>query len=63
LVFQPPGVGHPTGVVYNSTNDFVITNPDTNVSAPATLIFDTIDGVICGWNPAVDSKPIVIRDA
>jgi uncharacterized protein (TIGR03118 family) len=62
LVFQPPGVGHPTGVVYNSTNDFVITNPDSGKSAPATLIFDTIDGVICGWNPDVDPKPIVIRD-
>jgi uncharacterized protein (TIGR03118 family) len=62
LVFAPAGVGHPTGVVYNPTPDFVITNPDTGKSAPATLIFDTIDGVICGWNPAVDSKPIVIRD-
>jgi uncharacterized protein (TIGR03118 family) len=62
LVFTPAGKGHPTGVVYNPTSDFVITNPDTGKSAPATLIFDTIDGVICGWNPAVDSKPIVIRD-
>src|SRR5262249_25644777 len=46
--------GHPTGVVYNPTNDFVITNPATGVSAPATLIFDTIDGTISGWNPVVD---------
>jgi uncharacterized protein (TIGR03118 family) len=62
LVFTPAGTGHPTGVVYNPTSDFVITNPDTGTSAPATLIFDTLDGVLCGWNPAVDSKPIVIRD-
>jgi uncharacterized protein (TIGR03118 family) len=55
--------GHPTGVVYNPTSDFVITNPDTGVSAPATLIFDTIDGTISGWNPAVDpTHAILIRD-
>jgi uncharacterized protein (TIGR03118 family) len=55
--------GHPTGVVYNPTNDFKITNPETGVRAPATLIFDTIDGTICGWNPVVDpTHAIVIRD-
>jgi uncharacterized protein (TIGR03118 family) len=56
--------GHPTGVVYNPTKDFVITNPHTGVSAPATLIFDTIDGTISGWNPVVDpTHAILIRDA
>jgi uncharacterized protein (TIGR03118 family) len=55
--------GHPTGIVYNSTKDFVITNPDTGVSAPATLIFDSIDGTISGWNPCVDpTHAILIRD-
>ena len=55
--------GHPTGVVYNPTKDFVITNPDTGVSAPATLIFDSIDGTISGWNPRVDAThAILIRD-
>jgi uncharacterized protein (TIGR03118 family) len=55
--------GHPTGVVYNPTNDFVITNPTTGVSAPARLIFDTIDGTISGWNPCVDpTHAILIRD-
>ena len=55
--------GHPTGVVYNPTNDFVITNPDTGMSAPATLIFDTIDGTISGWNPVVDpTQAILVRD-
>lgn len=55
--------GHPTGVVYNPTNDSVITNPKTGVSGPARLIFDTIDGTISGWNPAVDAThAIVIRD-
>jgi uncharacterized protein (TIGR03118 family) len=58
-----PSGGHPTGVVYNPTKDFVITNPDTGVSAPATLIFDSIDGTISGWNPVVDpTHAILIRD-
>ncbi len=58
-----PVHGHPTGVVYNSTSDFVITNPATGVSAPATLIFDTIDGTLSGWNPLVDAThAILIRD-
>jgi uncharacterized protein (TIGR03118 family) len=58
-----PAVGHPTGVVYNPTSDFKITNPDTGVTAPATLIFDSIDGTISGWNPNVDpTKAILIRD-
>jgi uncharacterized protein (TIGR03118 family) len=63
-LFGAPGSpGHPTGVVYNPTNDFKIMNPATGVSAPATLIFDTIDGTISGWNPAVDpTHAILIRD-
>jgi uncharacterized protein (TIGR03118 family) len=44
--------GHPTGVVYNPTSDFEITEGDR--SAPARLIFDTLDGAIFGWNPCVD---------
>jgi uncharacterized protein (TIGR03118 family) len=50
---QPLGpVGHPTGVVYNPTSDFVIVA--NGKSAPARLIFDTLDGTISGWNPDVD---------
>ncbi|HZU37564.1 MAG TPA: TIGR03118 family protein [Gemmataceae bacterium] len=56
-----PPVGHPTGVVYNSTSDFVIS--ENGKSAPATLIFDSIDGTISGWNPAVDpTHAILMRD-
>jgi uncharacterized protein (TIGR03118 family) len=63
LFGKPGSPGHPTGVVYNPTSDFKITNPDTGVSAPARVIFDTIDGTISGWNPAVDpTHAIVIRD-
>jgi uncharacterized protein (TIGR03118 family) len=53
--------GHPTGVVYNPTSDFVISAHGK--SAPARLIFDTIDGTISGWNPDVDpTHAIVIVD-
>jgi uncharacterized protein (TIGR03118 family) len=59
---QPFGpVGTPTGVVYNSTRDFVISAHGK--SAPARLIFDTLDGTISGWNPSVDpTRAIIIID-
>jgi uncharacterized protein (TIGR03118 family) len=59
---QPFGpIGQPAGVIYNSTSDFVITAHGK--SAPARLIFDSIDGVISGWNPDVDAThAIVIMD-
>jgi uncharacterized protein (TIGR03118 family) len=54
--------GHPTGVVYNSTDDFKIS--ENGKCAPATLIFDTLDGTICGWNPDVDrTHAIVLYDS
>ena len=47
---DPPGTpGSPTGVVYNPTRDFVIS--EGGRSAPAEILFDTLDGLICGWNP------------
>ncbi len=52
-----PG-GHPTGVVYNPTNNFVISAHGR--SAPARLIFDSIDGTISGWNPAVDPTHAIV---
>jgi uncharacterized protein (TIGR03118 family) len=56
---QPLGpVGHPTGVVYNPTSDFVISAHGK--SAPARLIFDTLDGTISGWNPAVDPTHAIL---
>ena len=56
---QPLGpVGHPTGVVYNPTSDFVISAHGK--SAPARLIFDTLDGTISGWNPVVDPTHAIL---
>lgn len=37
--------GHPTGHVYNPTNDFKLPNGN-----PAVFIFATSDGIISGWN-------------
>jgi uncharacterized protein (TIGR03118 family) len=51
-------VGKPAGVVYNPTPDFVIS--EGGRSAPATFLFDTRDGTICGWNPAVDPDHAII---
>jgi len=56
---QPFGpVGEPTGVVYNATSDFVISANGKH--APALLIFDTLDGTISGWNPAVDPTHAIV---
>ena len=56
---QPFGpIGQPTGLVYNPTSQFVITA--NGKSAPARLIFDTGDGMICGWNPDVDPTHAII---
>jgi uncharacterized protein (TIGR03118 family) len=50
---QPLGpIGSPTGLVANSTPDFLISKDGK--SGPARFIFDTLDGLICGWNPDVD---------
>src|SRR5215470_12868536 len=49
----PPST--PTGMVWNPTAAFTITNG--TATAPATFIFDGEDGTITAWNPTVD--PVV----
>jgi uncharacterized protein (TIGR03118 family) len=51
-------IGSPTGLVYNPTSDFVISA--LGKSAPATFLIDTLDGLICGWNPTVDPNNAII---
>jgi uncharacterized protein (TIGR03118 family) len=41
--------GEPTGIVFNPTSSFVVS--DGTSSAPAVFLFAGIDGVISGWNP------------
>jgi uncharacterized protein (TIGR03118 family) len=50
LVVTVPGP--PTGIVFNSTSDFVVTQGAT--SGPAIFIFATDDGQIAGWNTTVN---------
>ncbi len=52
LIVTIPG-GHPTGQVYNSSSDFVVTKGSD--SGPALFIFASETGNISGWNPAVPS--------
>jgi len=44
--------GAPTGTVFNGTTDFAVSNGGT--PAPARFLFASENGVISGWNPAVD---------
>jgi len=57
VVVIPPasgtGNGTPTGMVANSTTDFVITGGGG--TGPAAFIFDTSDGTISGWNGGTDA--------
>ena len=45
------GTGSPTGIVFNGTSDFVVSNGTS--SGVARFIFATLDGTIAGWSPAV----------
>jgi uncharacterized protein (TIGR03118 family) len=57
VVTVPPasgtGKGSPTGIVANSTMDFVITGGGG--TSKAAFIFDTLDGTISGWNGGMDA--------
>jgi uncharacterized protein (TIGR03118 family) len=56
---QPFGpIGSPAGLVYNTTSDFVISK--NGKSAPATLLIDTLDGTLSGWNADVDPANAII---
>jgi len=56
LVVSVPGA--PTGIVFNGGGSFVVTNGTS--SGPARFIFDSEDGTISGWNPAVDPTHAVV---
>lgn len=57
VVSVPPSGSEPTGIVFNGTTDF-----EVGIGAPARFIFVTTDGVISGWNPAVDPNAVVVKD-
>jgi len=47
------GLGAPTGVIFNDTNNFVIAG-DLD-SGPATFLFATENGTIFGWAPGIST--------
>jgi uncharacterized protein (TIGR03118 family) len=62
IVTIPPasgtGLGTPSGTVYNSTGNFVITSGGK--SGAASFLFDTEDGTISGWSFTVNPTSAVI---
>jgi uncharacterized protein (TIGR03118 family) len=65
VVTIPPasgsGHGSPTGMVANSTMDFVIHGGGG--TGPAAFVFDTLDGTISGWNGGTDAVIVVNRSS
>jgi uncharacterized protein (TIGR03118 family) len=56
---SPKGaVAAPTGIVFNSTGSFVVSAGGN--SGASRFIFDTEDGTISGWNPAVDATHAIL---
>ena len=59
--FPPRGDGaafEPTGIVANSSSDFVIGNADAN--GPARFLFVGKRGAVAGWSPAVDANQALV---
>src|SRR6266516_3068204 len=54
----PGATAAPTGNVFNSTSDFVVT--EGSRSGPSLFIFATEDGTISGWNPSVDATHAIL---
>jgi uncharacterized protein (TIGR03118 family) len=53
--------GNPTGIVFNGSPGFVVT--EGGRSGPAAFIFATEDGVIAGWNPVVNrTRAVLVAD-
>jgi uncharacterized protein (TIGR03118 family) len=53
--------GFPTGIVFNSSANFVVSA--NGKSGAAVFVFSTGDGTISGWNPSVDhNNAILARD-
>lgn len=56
---SPAGTGAaPTGIVFNGTSDFVVT--EGTKSGPAAFVFAAEDGTLSGWNRDVDVATAVL---
>jgi uncharacterized protein (TIGR03118 family) len=56
------GASAPTGIVFNGTTDFMITNVPGMTPAPASFIFATLNGTISAWNPAVTPEQLAVNE-
>jgi len=57
----PPGSSDPaapTGIVFNGTSDFVVT--DGSKSGPSLFIFSTEDGTLSGWSQGVNVSAAIL---
>lgn len=52
-----PATGNPTGIVFNGSADFIISNGQA-----ARFLFVNLDGVLSGWNGAAGDNAILIKD-
>lgn len=52
-----PATGNPTGIVFNGSTDFVISN-----GQPARFLFVNLDGVLSGWNGPAGDNAFLIHD-
>jgi len=52
-----PAMGNPTGIVFNGTTDFMLSN-----GSAARFLFVGADGVLSGWNPTAGDNAILIKD-
>jgi uncharacterized protein (TIGR03118 family) len=51
----------PTGVVANTTNDFLVSLTPTSPAAPAEFIFATLSGGINAWQPGLGTVAVVVK--
>jgi uncharacterized protein (TIGR03118 family) len=54
VTIPPAATSAPTGIVWNPNSGTVPTQFDITPGVPAIFIFDSEDGTITAWNPAVD---------
>jgi uncharacterized protein (TIGR03118 family) len=52
------GASAPTGIVFNSSSNFIVSKGPA--SGAAAFIFATEDGTISGWNPTVDATNAIL---
>ena len=56
--FDGCATGSPTGIVFNGTGDFVLSQ--NGASGPALFIFASFDATISGWSPAANPSTAII---